>query len=112
MSVAAPPIARATRLRMVLARVRRLPALLLVGLVRVYQMFISPLTPPSCRYYPSCSSYAVVALQRHGLVRGGWLAVRRLARCHPWTPGGIDDVPPARDPQLAHPVGPHAHGAD
>ena len=111
MSVAAPPIARATRLRMVLARVRRLPALLLVGLVRVYQMFISPLTPPSCRYYPSCSSYAVVALQRHGLLRGGWLAARRLARCHPWTPGGIDDVPPARDHMLAHPEGLHAHGA-
>ena len=95
-----------------LATVRRLPALLLIGLVRVYQTFISPLTPPSCRYYPSCSSYAVVALQRHGLLRGGWLAVRRLARCHPWTPGGIDDVPPARDHTLAHPVGPHAHGAD
>ena len=89
----------------------RAPALLLIGVVRLYQTFISPLTPPSCRYYPSCSSYAVVALQRHGLVRGGWLAVRRLARCHPWTPGGIDDVPPARDHTLAHP-GPHAHGAD
>lgn len=114
MSVAAPPAgsAAAMPLASVLAGVRRFPALVLVGLVRVYQTFISPLTPPSCRYYPSCSSYAVVALQRHGLLRGGWLAVRRLARCHPWTPGGIDDVPPAREPQLAHPVGPHAHGAD
>ncbi len=113
MSVAAPPAGpAATTSASVLARIRRVPALALIGLVRVYQTFISPLTPPSCRYYPSCSSYAVVALQRHGLVRGGWLAVRRLARCHPWTPGGIDDVPPARDPQLAHPVGPHAHGAD
>lgn len=90
----------------------RVPVLLLVGAVRLYQTFISPLTPPSCRYYPSCSSYAVVALQRHGLLRGSWLAARRLARCHPWTPGGIDDVPPAREPKPAHPVGPHAHGAD
>jgi putative membrane protein insertion efficiency factor len=116
MSVAAPPVDRAgvgsARARRVLAVIRRFPALLLIGLVRLYQTFISPLTPPSCRYYPSCSSYAVVALQRHGLVRGGWLAVRRLARCHPWTPGGIDDVPPAREPKPAHPVGPHTHGAD
>jgi putative membrane protein insertion efficiency factor len=91
----------------------RLPALALVGLVRLYQTFVSPLTPPSCRYYPSCSSYAVVALQRHGLLRGGWLAVRRLARCHPWSPGGIDDVPPARSPKPAHPVATSAcaHGA-
>ena len=95
-----------------LALARRAPVLMLVGVVKVYQTVISPLTPPSCRYYPSCSSYAVVALQRHGMLRGGWLAVRRLARCHPWTPGGIDDVPPAREPQLAHPVGPHIHGID
>ncbi|MFI5100907.1 MAG: membrane protein insertion efficiency factor YidD, partial [Actinomycetes bacterium] len=47
-------------------------------------------------YYPSCSQYALVAIQRHGLLRGGWLAARRLGRCHPWTPGGVDHVPPAR----------------
>ena len=87
-------------------------ALALIGVIRVYQLVISPLTPPSCRYYPSCSTYAVVALRRHGLLRGGWLAVRRLARCHPWTPGGVDDVPPARPRTAAHPVAPHAHGAD
>ena len=87
--------------------VRRLPRLVLVAVIRAYQLVISPLTGPSCRYYPSCSSYALVAVQRHGAVRGGWLAVRRLGRCHPWTPGGVDDVPSARtelprpDPRLA-----------
>lgn len=65
----------------------------LVLAVRVYQRFISPLTPPSCRFYPSCSSYAVTALTRFGPLRGGWLAARRLGRCHPWNPGGVDDVP-------------------
>ena len=74
----------------------RLPGLALLGLLRVYQTVISPLTPPTCRYYPSCSQYAVIAVQRHGALRGGWLALRRLGRCHPWTPGGVDDVPPAR----------------
>ena len=75
-----------------------LPRLVLVGLLRVYQTVISPMTGPSCRYYPSCSSYALVAVQRHGALRGTWLAVRRLARCHPWTPGGVDDVPPKAAP--------------
>ncbi|WP_341350229.1 membrane protein insertion efficiency factor YidD [Intrasporangium flavum] len=65
----------------------------LVLAVRVYQRFISPLTPPSCRFYPSCSSYAVTALTRFGPIRGGWLAARRIGRCHPWNPGGVDDVP-------------------
>jgi len=81
------------------AVVRRLPSLVLVGLLRVYQTFVSPMTGPTCRYYPSCSQYALVAVQRHGALRGSWLAARRLARCHPWTPGGVDDVPPARDPR-------------
>jgi putative membrane protein insertion efficiency factor len=65
----------------------------LVLAVRLYQRFISPLTPPSCRFYPSCSSYAVTALMRFGPLRGGWLAARRIGRCHPWNPGGVDDVP-------------------
>jgi hypothetical protein len=65
----------------------------LVLAVRFYQRFISPLTPQSCRFYPSCSAYAVTALVRFGPVRGGWLALRRLGRCHPWNPGGVDDVP-------------------
>lgn len=78
--------------------VRRTPQLLLVALLRTYQAVVSPMTGPTCRYYPSCSSYALVAVQRHGAVRGTWLAVRRLARCHPWAPGGVDDVPPAPAP--------------
>jgi putative membrane protein insertion efficiency factor len=68
-------------------------ALPLVGLIRVYQRLVSPLLPPSCRFYPSCSAYAVTALERHGAAKGSWLAARRLARCHPFHPGGIDPVP-------------------
>jgi uncharacterized protein len=69
---------------------------LLVLLVRGYQLFVSPFLGPRCRFYPSCSAYAVTALQTHGALRGSWLAVRRLGRCHPWNPGGVDHVPPAR----------------
>ncbi|MFZ0030331.1 MAG: membrane protein insertion efficiency factor YidD [Candidatus Cybelea sp.] len=67
--------------------------LLLVGLIRLYQLLISPLFPRACRFYPSCSQYAVLALTEHGVLRGGWYAARRLARCHPWHPGGVDLVP-------------------
>jgi putative membrane protein insertion efficiency factor len=67
----------------------------LLLLVRGYQLFISPLLGPRCRFYPSCSAYAVTALQTHGALRGSWLAVRRLGRCHPWNPGGVDHVPPS-----------------
>jgi putative membrane protein insertion efficiency factor len=66
---------------------------LLVLVVRAYRLVLSPLLPPRCRFYPSCSAYAVGALERHGALRGGWLTVRRLARCHPLHPGGIDPVP-------------------
>ncbi|HTU83864.1 MAG TPA: membrane protein insertion efficiency factor YidD [Candidatus Acidoferrales bacterium] len=61
--------------------------------IRLYQLLISPLLPPACRFYPSCSRYAVDAIQTHGVVRGAWLALCRLARCHPWHPGGVDLVP-------------------
>ncbi|MDE7065525.1 MAG: membrane protein insertion efficiency factor YidD [Desulfovibrionaceae bacterium] len=62
--------------------------------IRLYQYCISPVLPPSCRYYPSCSAYAVEAVMRHGILRGGWLTICRLARCHPWAAGGVDPVPP------------------
>jgi len=66
---------------------------LLAGLVRLYQLLVSPLLPPRCRFHPSCSSYAAQALRRHGAAHGGWLTARRLARCHPFCEGGIDPVP-------------------
>ena len=66
---------------------------LLVKLVRGYQLIISPHLPPSCRYYPSCSAYALEALGKHGALKGSWLAVRRILRCHPFRPGGFDPVP-------------------
>lgn len=72
---------------------RALPAAVLIGVVRTYQLVVSPLLGPTCRFYPSCSSYAVQALRRHGALRGSWLTLRRLARCNPWNPGGVDHVP-------------------
>lgn len=68
-------------------------ALPLIWLVRAYQLLISPLLGPSCKFYPSCSAYAVTALGRYGLLKGTWLAARRLLRCHPWSDGGVDHVP-------------------
>ena len=66
---------------------------LLIMFVRLYQRFISPLTPPSCRYTPTCSQYAVEALRKYGPFKGLWLAVKRLLRCHPWGGSGYDPVP-------------------
>lgn len=66
---------------------------LLRGLVRLYQLLISPVLPASCRFHPSCSAYAMEALARHGPVTGSWLAVKRVCRCHPWNDGGFDPVP-------------------
>ena len=73
--------------------VLRMPRRLLAALIRGYQAAISPLLPPSCRFHPSCSQYALEAVTRHGALRGSWLAARRLARCHPFHPGGYDPVP-------------------
>jgi putative membrane protein insertion efficiency factor len=69
-------------------------ARLAVRAIQLYRATISPLRPPSCRYTPTCSGYALVAIERFGLVRGGWLATRRLLRCHPFHAGGHDPVPP------------------
>ena len=69
------------------------PRRLLATLIRGYQRFVSPALPPSCRFHPSCSQYALEAVTRHGALKGGWLAARRLARCHPFNPGGFDPVP-------------------
>lgn len=69
---------------------------LCVGLIRLYQLLISPLLGPRCRFHPSCSRYAAEALAEHGPLRGTWLAVRRIGRCHPFHPGGYDPVPPKR----------------
>jgi uncharacterized protein len=66
---------------------------LLVAIIRGYQKVISPALPAACRFYPSCSAFAATAIERHGPVRGGYLAARRLLRCHPFHPGGIDPVP-------------------
>jgi putative membrane protein insertion efficiency factor len=69
---------------------------ILIWVIRAYQFAISPMLGQTCRYYPSCSTYALQAIERHGVIKGSWLAVRRLARCHPWAPGGVDHVPPLR----------------
>ncbi|UCC24167.1 MAG: membrane protein insertion efficiency factor YidD [Gemmatimonadales bacterium] len=66
---------------------------LMMAGVRFYRTFISPLTPPSCRYTPTCSAYALEALERHGALRGSWMAFRRILRCHPWGGSGHDPVP-------------------
>jgi len=66
---------------------------LLVRLVQVYQRVLSPLKPPTCRFAPTCSAYAVEALQRHGALSGSWLTVKRVCRCHPWGGHGYDPVP-------------------
>jgi uncharacterized protein len=66
----------------------------LIGLLRLYRAFISPLYGQVCRYHPTCSAYALDAVREYGSIKGSWLAVRRLVRCHPWSPGGYDPVPP------------------
>ncbi len=99
---------------------------LLIGLVKGYRLFVSPMLPPSCRFYPTCSEYAVEALSRHGAIKGGWLTLRRLGRCHPFCAGGVDPVPGTdsqtgcrasgcrtcdaepSDPRADGPEGPHA----
>jgi uncharacterized protein len=67
--------------------------ILLIGLIRGYRVFISPLFLPTCRFQPTCSQYAIAAIETHGVLKGSWLATTRICRCHPWSPGGYDPVP-------------------
>ena len=65
----------------------------LIFFIRTYQLLLSPLLGHNCRFYPSCSHYAIEAIEGHGPLKGAWLALRRVLRCHPWHPGGVDPVP-------------------
>ncbi len=76
-----------------IAMIRTLVVAPLIGLIRLYQWCVSPLLPPACRFYPTCSAYAAEAIQKHGAVRGVLYAAKRLARCHPLCEGGVDPVP-------------------
>lgn len=67
--------------------------LIVIGIIRFYQLFISPLTPPSCRFEPTCSHYSLAAVKKYGVFKGGWLSLRRIVRCGPWHPGGYDPLP-------------------
>lgn len=81
-------------LRVSLAKYQNEMQSLLIALIKVYRYALSPFLGPHCRFTPSCSSYAIEALQQHGLLKGGGLSIKRLMRCHPWSEGGYDPVPP------------------
>ncbi|GKV55909.1 putative membrane protein insertion efficiency factor [Sporosarcina sp. NCCP-2222] len=66
---------------------------ILMSLIKIYQKIISPLTPPTCRFYPTCSHYGIEAIEKHGALKGTWLAIRRISKCHPFHEGGFDPVP-------------------
>lgn len=86
----------------VITFIARLPRLFLMGLIRVYQLTISPLLGPTCKYYPSCSHYGFEAVRRHGALRGTVLAGWRVLRCNPWSNGGVDEVPAVGDALFRH----------
>jgi uncharacterized protein len=68
-----------------------------ISIIRFYQVIISPIKPPSCRFYPTCSHYGLEAVNRFGALKGGWLTVKRILKCHPFHPGGIDPVPEKKE---------------
>lgn len=84
----------------------------LIALVKFYRLAISPLLGPRCRYYPTCSEYALIALQHYGALKGSWLAVKRIARCHPGCEGGIDPVPGVPLPDYDEPPADDTHPQD
>lgn len=86
------------------------PRLVLIGLIRLYQLTISPLLGPRCKYYPSCSAYGLEAVKVHGAARGSVLAAWRVLRCNPWSHGGVDDVPPVGTRLFSR--RPHTHVPD
>lgn len=69
---------------------------LLLGLIKFYRKFISPMTPPACRFHPTCSQYGLEAIETHGAMKGAYLTVKRILKCHPFHPGGFDPVPPKK----------------
>jgi putative membrane protein insertion efficiency factor len=66
---------------------------IVINLIKLYRLTVSPLFPPSCRFHPTCSEYSIEALEKHGLIRGIWLSLKRVSKCHPFHPGGFDPVP-------------------
>lgn len=70
---------------------------LLLGLIKFYRKYISPMTPPACRFHPTCSQYGLEAIETHGAMKGGYLTVKRILKCHPFHPGGFDPVPPKKE---------------
>ena len=85
-------------------RVKQIPAWCITKLIRCYQLFISPLLGPTCRFYPSCSQYALTAIRTLGVFKGSWYSLRRICKCHPLHPGGVDFVPGTSNDhtQVAH----------
>ena len=92
-------------MRAPVATLRRLPARAAIVLIELYRTYVSPMRLPTCRFSPTCSQYAVEALSEYGLVKGGWLAAVRLAKCGPWHGGGWDPIPKRHNPVHRHDAG-------
>lgn len=88
-------------------RLTHLPALLARVVIRTYQVVLSPFIGNQCRFHPTCSHYALEAIEHYGAVRGSWMALRRIGRCHPFNPGGMDPVPPRDSGNQTSPGRPH-----